>query len=154
MKAAGSQSTPLPSSDRKERKFELVTTSSLLAWQLNDTWWVHPLTQACSSTCVCLWLKCLWFSSLHSWICFQMEKETRLVYLGFYSPDPPKVLLTSNPFIQQPLNIVQASIVQCVWSLHIVCSGSAKEAAVGECVGITWPLVTSYGSLLRCTHCI
>lgn len=34
--------------------------------------------------------------------------------------------------MQQPLNMVQASFHQCVWALHIVCSGSAKEAAIGQ----------------------
>ena len=34
--------------------------------------------------------------------------------------------------MQQPLNMVQASFHQCVWALHIVCSGNAKEAAIGQ----------------------
>ena len=44
--------------------------------------------------------------------------------------DPPPPLSLSLP--SPPQNTVLASFVQCVWALHIVCSGSAKEEAIGE----------------------
>ena len=48
---------------------------------------------------------------------------------------------TIPPPLQLPL--VHASFHQCVWSLHIISSGSAKEAAVGYVNG---------GDVLRLVH--
>ncbi len=37
--------------------------------------------------------------------------------------------------LQSASSSVYVSFYQCVWSLHIVCSGSAKEAAIGNVNG-------------------
>ncbi len=51
------------------------------------------------------------------------------------------IVTTPSPPLQLPL--VHASFHQCVWSLHIISSGSAKEAAVGYVNG---------GDVLRLVH--
>jgi len=55
---------------------------------------------------------------------------------------------------KQPLNMVQASFHQCVWALHIVCSGSAMEAAIGQLLGGTHVLECMEPGLLIALQCV